>query len=88
VRKSRRDRPKSKGLPYPAPRAERVGDLHQADLVGPRHLDGGMPLVALNCVDVVPHAAGIEIAPDQTEATITASLIRLWERLGVPRRLR
>jgi len=83
----RRARPKSKGLPYPAPSAERVGDLHQADLVGPRHLDGGMAFVALNCVDVVPHAAGIEIAPDQTEATLTPSLIRLWERLGVPRRL-
>ncbi len=87
ARTSRRERPKSKGLPYPAPIADRVGDLHQADLVGPRHLDGGMPFVALNCIDVVPHAAGIEIAPDQTEATITASLIQLWERLGVPRRL-
>ncbi|MGH3991438.1 MAG: helix-turn-helix domain-containing protein [Pseudonocardiaceae bacterium] len=87
VRHSRRQRPKSKGLAYPAPIAERVGDLHQADIVGPRHLDGGMPFVALNCVDIVPHAAGIEIAPDQTEATITASLIRLWERLGVPKRV-
>lgn len=87
VRSRRRERPKSKGLPYPAPPAERVGDLHQADLVGPRHLDGGMPFVALNCVDIVPHAAGIEIAPDQSEATLTPCLIRLWERLGVPRRL-
>jgi len=87
ARTSRRERPKSKRLPYPAPSAERAGDLHQADLVGPRHLDGGMPFVALNCVDVVPHAAGIEIAPDQTEATITSALIRLWERLGTPRRL-
>lgn len=87
ARSRQRERSKSKGLPYPAPRAERVGDLHQADLVGPRHLDGGLPFVALNCVDVVPHAAGIEIAPDQTEATIAAALIRLWERLGVPHRL-
>jgi len=87
VRKSRCERPKSKGLPYPAPPAERVGDLHQADLVGPRHLDGGMAFVALNCVDIVPHAAGIEIAADQAEATLTPSLMRLWERLGVPRRL-
>lgn len=83
----RRERPRSKRLPYPAPPAERVGDLHQADLVGPRHLDGGMPFVALNCVDIVPHAAAIEIVPDQSEATLTPSLIRLWERLGVPRRL-
>jgi len=87
VRQRRRERPKSKRLPYPAPSAEHVGDLHQADLVGPRHLDGGLPFVALNCVDIVPHAAAIEIAPDQTETTLTGALIRLWERLGVPRRL-
>jgi transposase InsO family protein len=87
VQRRRRERPKSKGLPYPAPLAEAVGDLHQADIVGPRHLDGGLPFVALNCVDVVPHAAAIEIAPDQSEATLTGALIRLWERLGVPGRL-
>ena|SRR5680860_47435 len=87
VRDRRRERPKSKGLPYPAPAASEVGDLHQADLVGPRHLDGGMPFVALNCVDVVPHAAAIGIAADQREETITGALIGLWERLGVPRRL-
>ena len=39
VHQRRRERPKSKGLPYPAPVADRVGDLHQADIVGPRHLD-------------------------------------------------
>ena len=87
VERRRRQRPKSKGLPYPAPPAEAVGDVHQADLVGPRHLDGGMPFVALNCVDVVPHAAAIGIAPDQREETITEALIGLWERLGVPLRL-
>jgi transposase InsO family protein len=87
VRPRRAERPKSKRLPYPAPPATRVGDLHQADIVGPRHLDGGLPFVALNCVDVVPHAAAIEIAPDQSEATLTGSLLRLWERLGVPKRL-
>ncbi|MGH2712933.1 MAG: helix-turn-helix domain-containing protein [Thermoleophilaceae bacterium] len=87
VRPRRRERPKSKGLPYPAPAAELVGDLHQADIVGPRHLDGGLPFVALNCVDIAPHAAAIEIAPDQRETTLSAALIRLWERLGVPRRL-
>jgi hypothetical protein len=40
VERPRRRRPKSKG-PYPAPSAEEVGELQQADLVGPRHLDGG-----------------------------------------------
>lgn len=87
VRERRRERPKSKRLPYPAPLAEQACDLHQADLVGPRHLDGGTPFVALNCVDVAPHAVAIEIAPDHAEATLTAALIRAWGRLGVPRRL-
>jgi transposase InsO family protein len=87
IERRRRERPKSKGLPYPAPTAKEVGDLRQADIVGPRHLDGGMPFVALNCVDVVPHAAAIEIAADQGERTLTEALQRSWERLGVPRRL-
>jgi putative transposase len=76
-----------KGVPYPAPSCERPGDLQQADLVGPRHLDGGLPFVALNAIDVCAHAAGIEIAPEQSELTITAALQALWGRLGLPRRL-
>lgn len=87
VEHRRRERPKSKRLPYPAPAVAEVGDLHQADIVGPRHLDGGLPFVALNCVDVCPHAVAIEIAPDHDEQTLTAALMRLWQRLGVPRRL-
>ena len=35
------ERSEPKGVPYPAPPSERPGDLQQADLVGPRHLDGG-----------------------------------------------
>jgi putative transposase len=87
VERRRRERPKSKRLPYPASLAREVRDLQQADIVGPRHLDGGLPFVALNCVDVVPHAAAIEIAADQVEETLAAALLRSWERLGVPRRL-
>ena len=87
VERRRRERPKSKRLPYPAPSAKQVGDLQQADLVGPRHLDGGLPFIALNFVDVFPHAAAIEIAPDGREETVTAALLRGWERLGVPRRI-
>ncbi len=87
VRRSRRERPRARGVPYPAPPCELVGDLHQADLVGPRHLDGGEPFIALNMVDVVPHAGGIQITPDEREQTICGALMALWERHGVPRRL-
>ena len=83
VERRRRERPKSKRLPYPAPRAEAVGDVVQVDLVGPRHLDGGLPFIALNHIDVVPHAAAIEIVPDRARGDVTAALIAA---LGAPRR--
>lgn len=87
VRRRRRARYEPKGVPYPAPRAERPGDLHQADIVGPRHLDGGTPFLALNAVDVAPHAAAIEIVADERERTLATALHGVLERLGVPRRL-
>lgn len=83
----RRERPPAKGVPYPAPPCEAVGDLHQADLVGPRHLDGGEPFIALNMVDIAAHAGGIQITPDEREQTICQAFMALWERHGVPRRL-
>lgn len=83
----RTGRREPKGVPYPAPPSELPGDLQQADLVGPRHLDGGLPFVALNAIDVAAHAAGIEIAPEQSEPTITDALHAIWGRLGLPRRL-
>ena len=48
----------SKGIPYPAPTAERPGDVVQVDLVGPRHLAGGVRFHALNQIDVASHQAG------------------------------
>ncbi len=87
ARRSSRERPPAKGVPYPAPPCEAPGDLHQADLVGPRHLDGGEPFIALNMVDIAAHAGGIEITPDEREQTICGAFVALWERHGVPRRL-
>lgn len=87
VRRRRRERYEPKGTPYPAPPAVAPGDLWQADIVGPRHLEGGVPFSALNAIDIAPHAAAIEIVPDEREATFTGAVIALMERLGVPRRL-
>ncbi|MGH3993343.1 MAG: integrase core domain-containing protein, partial [Pseudonocardiaceae bacterium] len=83
----RRERYEPKGSPYPTPPAAAPGDLWQADIVGPRHLDGGMPFSALNAIDIAPHAAAIEIVADEREATFTGAVIALMGRLGVPRRL-
>jgi putative transposase len=77
----------SKGIPYPAPAAQRRGDVVQVDLVGPRHLDGGVRFHALNQIDVASHHAGIEIIQDREDRTVLGALHALWERHGVPQRV-
>ncbi len=75
-----------KGTPYPAgPVLPRPNAIHQLDLVGPRHLGGGVPFYALNGVDVGRRRAGIEILPSKEEYEVTRGLARLWRRLGVPK---
>jgi putative transposase len=76
----------SKGIPYPAPAARAPGDVVQVDLVGPRHLDGGVRFHALNQIDVASHEAGIEIVEDRADARVIDALQALWSRFGVPRR--
>ncbi len=76
----------SKGIPYPAPGAECQGDVVQVDLVGPRHLDGGVRFHALNQIDVASHHAGIVIIQDREDHTVLGALHALWERHGVPHR--
>ena len=76
----------SKGIRYPAPAARRPGDVVQIDLVGPRHLDGGVRFHALNQIDVCSHHAGIEIVCDRADERVVAGLHALWSRHGVPAR--
>ena len=77
----------SKGLPYPAPAAKRAGDVVQADLIGPRHLDGGVRFHALTQIDVASHHAGIEVITDRGDQRVLGALYALWERHGLPGRL-
>ena len=77
----------SKGLPYPAPAALRAGELVQVDLVGPRHLDGGVRFHAVNQIDVASHHAGIEIVGDRDDQRVVLALHALWRRHGVPERI-
>ncbi|CAN5267105.1 hypothetical protein BH20ACT24_BH20ACT24_06700 [soil metagenome] len=75
-----------KGTPYPAgPALLPPNAVHQIDLVGPRHLEGGVPFHALNAVDVGRHRAGIEILPNKQEHEVARGLVGLWGRLGVPK---
>jgi putative transposase len=77
----------SKGIPYPAPAARVAGEVVQVDLVGPRHLDGGVRFHALNQIDVASHHAGIEIVEDRSDQRVLVALHALWVRHGVPARL-
>ncbi len=77
----------SKGPAYPAPAAEQAGDVVQVDLVGPRHLDGGVRFHALNQIDVISRHAGIEIIVDRGDERVIGGLHALWTRHGVPGRV-
>jgi transposase InsO family protein len=85
-RRSRRRR-QPKGVPYPAVSVERPGDLHEADLVGPRNLRGGVRFYALNTIDLASHRCGIEIVDSNADERIAAALVSVWRRVGLPLRL-
>ncbi|MDE3102803.1 MAG: integrase core domain-containing protein [Chloroflexota bacterium] len=88
-RRAVRARYAAKGTPYPAA-AQRPApnEVQEADLVGPRHLAGGISFYACNAVDVGRHAAACELQPNKTDAETAASLVRIWGRLGIPTRLK
>ena len=64
-----------------------VAETPQVDLVGPRHLDGGVRFHALNQIDLASHHAGIEIIQDRDDQTVLGALHALWSRHGVPVRV-
>lgn len=77
---------RSRGVPYPhVPTG--VQQLHQADMIGPRHLDGAVPFSVLNLVDVGSHSAGSEILPAPRPTLMAAALVSIWCRVGLPARL-
>jgi putative transposase len=76
---------RSKGVPYPHPATKGPGAYHQADLIGPRHLDGGIGFYAFNLIDVGSHTAGSEIIDLARPTSIAASLAAIWARVGLPK---
>jgi transposase InsO family protein len=87
TKRQRPGRRAAKGIPYPAPAAKRPGDVAQVDLLGPRHLDGGVRFHALNQIDVASHHAGIEIVEDRSDQRVLRALHALCCRHGVPARI-
>jgi hypothetical protein len=80
----RSPRNESKGVPYPAPLTVSPGGLHQIDLIGPRHLFGGVEFHALNLIDVGSHEAANGILEVVRPPLVAASLASIWSKVGIP----
>ena len=75
----------SKGVPYPGVAAVEPGSHHQIDMVGPRHLFGGVEFHALNMIDVGSHHAGNCIVNAARPTLLAAGLAGIWATTGAPR---
>ena len=73
------------GRAVPAPATTGPGEYHQANLVGPRHLDGGISFHAFNLIDVGSHGPGSEILDILRPTSIAAGLVTIWSRVGIPK---
>ena len=74
----------SKHVPYPVPVAVGPGDLHQIDMIGPRHLFGAAQFHALNTIDIGSHLAGNEIITELRPPLLAQALVGIWSRVGLP----
>lgn len=73
-----------KGVPYPNGPAPEPGQVHQADMIGPRHLQGGTQFYVLNVLDVGSHEASSGIFSCLRPDVVSAELVRAWASVGVP----
>jgi len=74
--------------PYPYFKAEKIGDLHQTDIVGPRHLRGPKGVTrfySFHTVDVAGHTVSASQFPDKQTISFCRHLIEAWRFMGVPK---
>jgi len=88
--KTRKEKPKRNGSnqPYPYIKTEKMGDLQQTDLVGPRHLRGPNGVVrfySFHTIDVGGHTAFTSQCTNKQTLSLCLHLIETWRYLGIPR---
>ncbi len=88
--KTKKDKPKrnNSNQPYPYLKAEKMGDLQQTDLVGPRHLrgpNGVVRLYSFNTIDVAGHTAFTSQCTNKQTLSLCRHLLETWRYLGIPR---
>lgn len=74
----------SKGVLYPWRLSAAPGRSHQGDLVGPRHLDGGIRFSVFNVIDLGSHRLGTEVVERAWPGGLAVALARIWDRTGLP----
>lgn len=79
-RKAKRNKPKrnSSNQPYPYIKAEKMGDLHQTDLVGPRYLRGPKGVIrfySFHTVDVAGHTTFTSQFADKQTISLCKHLV-------------
>ena len=86
VTRPRRRAPRyaAKGVPYPGRLAPEPGTTHQVDLIGRRHLIGGVEVHALQLIDVGSHEAANDILEVVRPPLLARSLVRMWTSVGSP----
>ncbi|MDI6733631.1 MAG: integrase core domain-containing protein [Planctomycetota bacterium] len=73
--------------PYPYFKAETVGDLHQTDLVGPRHLRGPKGVTrfySFHTVDVAGHTASTSQFTGKQTIPLCKHLVGTWQSICIP----
>ena len=87
--KTGRVKPKRDGnkQPYPYIKTEKMGDLHQTDLVGPRYLRGPKGVIrfySFHTVDVAGHTGFTNQFTDKQTISLCRHLVETWRNMGLP----
>lgn len=81
-------RRKNDGRPYPYFPAEKMGDLQQTDIVGPRYLRGPQGVTrfySFHTLDAGGHTAFSSQFPDKQTISLCRHLVEAWRGMGVPK---
>ncbi|OQZ01776.1 MAG: hypothetical protein B6D34_12695 [Candidatus Brocadia sp. UTAMX1] len=73
--------------PYPYFKAEKIGDLHQTDLVGPRYLRGSNKVTrfyTFHTVDVAGHTTWASQFTDKQSISLCRHLLETGKNMGIP----
>jgi len=73
---------------YPYMQAQKMGELHQTDLVGPRYLRGTKGITrfySFHTVDVAGHTAFTSQFSDKQTISLCRHLVEAWRSMGIPR---